>query len=88
MKYRFIIVLVVCLLAHFVMGQQATLRVVDKMTGDPVPFAHVRIEGIANGKVINLISDLKGYVPNEAEEVSTVGASCMGFLTLTDTGSV
>jgi len=65
--------------------QQATIRVIDQKTNEPVPFAHVCFEGLKTGKPKYFMTSLEGSVPNEITEVSKIVVSYVGYANYLDT---
>lgn len=65
--------------------QQALIRITDKKSHEPVPFAHVCFEGLTHKSKNYSLTSLKGEVTNEVKEPSTVVISYVGYVTLIDT---
>ena len=70
---------------NLVWGQQAFIKIVDKKTGETVPFAHVCFESMANGEQHHSITDENGMAENISHDKSVVAVTFMGYETLYDT---
>jgi outer membrane receptor for ferrienterochelin and colicins len=68
-----------------VKGQESILRVVDKNTGDPVPFAYICLESLDKKVKVNYMADNKGSVPVNINKPSQIAVSSVGYTTLIDT---
>ena len=77
--------MVLVLTGNFVSGQQATVRIIDGKTKEPVAFAHVCFESLTSATLKHFVSDIDGNVPNETIEISKVAISYVGYQTLLDT---
>lgn len=73
------------LLAGVVSGQQVFVRVTDKITKEPVPYAHVCFEGLKTKQQRHAMTDMKGQVPNDCKEKSKIAISFVGYETYQDT---
>jgi outer membrane receptor for ferrienterochelin and colicins len=82
---RLIGLMLVLLAAKVLFGQQATIRIIDGKTKEPVAFAHVCFEGLTSATLKHFVTDIEGRVPNQCNEVSKVAVSYVGFETLADT---
>lgn len=77
--------MVLLLVGSQIFGQQATVRIMDYKSKEPVPYATVTIEGIKSKAKKQYISDMKGVVPNELKEAGKITISFVGYETLIDT---
>jgi outer membrane receptor for ferrienterochelin and colicins len=73
------------LLAGQVFGQQAHVKVTDKLTQEPVSYAHVCFESLHTHDSKHAVTDMKGLVPNDCKEKCKIAISFIGFETLFDT---
>ncbi|MHC1706579.1 MAG: TonB-dependent receptor [Bacteroidales bacterium] len=73
------------LLAGLVSGQQVFVKVTDKVTHEPVSYAHVCFEGIRTPLQKHAVTDMKGQVPNDCKEKCKIAISFIGYETLQDT---
>ncbi|MCF8369195.1 MAG: TonB-dependent receptor [Bacteroidales bacterium] len=84
---KIVTVLVITLLVLFNTGksQQAVVSVIDKKTGDEVPFAHICFESVNSGEQKHTITDIHGQAINPLNEKAIIAVSFVGFETLYDT---
>ena len=66
-------------------GQQAVIKVLDKKTGDPVPYAHVCFESASSGEQRHTMTNTSGEVNNDCKEKTIVAITFVGYETLFDT---
>ena len=64
---------------------QTTIRLVDKETEQPVPFAHVCFESLDKSVIQNKVADDKGVLTFDAELPFQVAVTSVGYSTLIDT---
>jgi outer membrane receptor for ferrienterochelin and colicins len=64
---------------------QTTIRLVDKETKQPVPFAHVCFESLDKSVILNKVADDKGVLTFDAELPFQVTVTSVGYTTLIDT---
>lgn len=65
--------------------QQATVTVVDQKTREPVPFAHVCLEGIKSGTPKYFLTSVDGTFINPIREPVKMAISYVGYTTFADT---
>ncbi len=82
---RLLGLMVLLLTGGEIFGQQATVRIIDAKTKEPVPFAHVCFEGFQSTYQKHSVTDIDGKVPNEIKESCRVAISYVGYETYTDT---
>jgi len=82
---RLIGLIVLLLAGNLVSGQQATVRIIDGKTKEPVAFAHVRFVSLTSASVKHLVTNIDGIVPNESNDINIVSISYVGYETLSDT---
>jgi outer membrane receptor for ferrienterochelin and colicins len=80
-----ILILIVVLLSTNLLGQQATIKVVDQKTSEPIVYAHVCFESLKTGEQSHEVSDESGNVNNPCQERCIVAISYVGYETLLDT---
>lgn len=66
-------------------GQQAMIKVVDDLTKEVVPFAHVCFESTNGGEQVHNMTNLEGEVVNPIEGPVIIAISYVGYETLYDT---
>ncbi len=84
-RFNFTVFIIVCLTGLTVSGQQATIKVLDHKTKEPVPYAHVCFQSIASGVQKHNMTNDSGTVPNEISEKSILAVTFVGYETLYDT---
>lgn len=77
--------MVILLAAGELFGQQATITVIDAKTKEIVPFATVCFQGLKSNALKQMVTDIKGLVPNSIMETSKVAVTFIGYETLLDT---
>jgi outer membrane receptor for ferrienterochelin and colicins len=86
-KFWLIIILVwlALLVAVGSRGQGVFITVTDNKAREPVPFAHVRFDGLKSGNTHYSLTSDKGQVQNDAKEKTKITVSYMGYATCIDT---
>ena len=86
-KYVLILMLfgVVTMLPKALCAQNASIKILDKKTGDPVIYANVCFESLDGKTVLHKISDDQGMADNLVESASTVAISFVGYHVYIDT---
>ncbi len=82
---RLLGLMVLLLAGGEIYGQQASIRILDAKTKEPVPYAHVSFVGIKSAVQKHFVTDMDGRVPNEVKETSLVAVSYVGYETFSDT---
>lgn len=77
--------MVLLLIGSEIFGQQATVRIIDAKTKEPVAYAHVCFQSMKSDFLTHFVTDFEGRVPNEIKEPSKVAISYVGYETYTDT---
>ena len=77
--------LVVLLTGEQSFGQQAFITVLDKVSDQPVPFAHVCLEGLKTGITRYSTTSMEGKALNDCREPSKLAVSFVGYATFRDT---
>jgi outer membrane receptor for ferrienterochelin and colicins len=80
-----VLLIMLAVVAAYGQQQQATIRVLDQKTGEPVAFAHVCFEGIKTGKPKYGMTTLQGTIPNDISEKSKIVISYVGYAKYMDT---
>jgi outer membrane receptor for ferrienterochelin and colicins len=65
--------------------QTTTYFLNDKITGQPVPFAHVRIMAISAGEAEQKLADQGGVIESKIKPPVIITVTCLGYSILTDT---
>lgn len=78
---------ILVLLSITVRGQNQTLLVLDKNTGEPIPYVYVCVESLDKKVKSNNISDINGKVQVNIDKRSQIAISSVGYTTLIDTVS-
>lgn len=73
------------LLSLSVKGQNQTLQVLDKQTGEPVPYSFVCLESLDKKVKSNKMTDITGKVEAIIDLRSQIAISSVGYTTLIDT---
>jgi len=76
---------VLLLSVFLIYGQQVRITVLDKITNEPVVFAHVTFETLNGNSTSNYITDTEGSVIPAITELSKIAISYVGYETLYDT---
>ena len=80
-----IIILPVFFISHIAFCQDASLKVFDKETKLPIPYANVSFEAIATKVQHFSITSLKGEIISTVSEESQIAISFVGYKTIVDT---
>ena len=80
-----VVISIILLLPAVLQGQQAMITVIDDITGETVPYAHVCFEAIDADEQEHCVSGIDGEVPNKVLRRSLIAISYIGFTTLHDT---
>jgi len=83
-KFHLLFLVFALLTVSLLNGQQATIKVLDRKTGDPVLYAHVSFEAIASGIQKHGITNVWGEVFNGMNEKSVLTITYVGYETLFD----
>ena len=83
-------ILLFCLLGpvNLLTAQQVSqIKLVDKITGEPVAYAHILVEGLQAGSGITkgYLTDIKGKAELELDGPVRISASFVGYKTIMDT---
>lgn len=75
-----------CLLAPVeLLGQQATIKVIDQKSRETIPFAHVCLEGLKSHSQKHSVTDVYGKALNDTKETAKLVISFVGYETYVDT---
>jgi hypothetical protein len=80
-----ITIISILLISQFAFAQDASIKVFDKETKQPIPYANVCFEGIKTKTQHYSITSLKGEAVNSVSEKSQIAISYVGYKTLIDT---
>lgn len=82
---KFLFLIIALLIISTSYGQQATIKVLDKLTNDPVPYAHVCFESLSSGEQRHGMTNDKGEVANDCQGKTIIAITFVGYETLFDT---
>jgi len=82
---RLALISILLLSVLFIFGQQARITVLDKITKEPVVFAHVTFETLKGEFPKNYVTDMEGQVDNSTQESSIIAISYVGYQSMYDT---
>ncbi len=86
MFFRSVLILTILTVSSAVSAQHtASIKLVDKVTGEPLPFAHLCFENKTSGIETFQVTDTHGKANQEIKGPTTVAISMMGYKTLLDT---
>lgn len=68
-----------------IFGQTTVLILEDKVTRQPVEFAHIQVRSIKESTVVRTISDSSGKAEIYIDTPAIIQISCLGFKSFTDT---
>ena len=80
-----ITIISILLISQFAFAQDASLKVYDKETKQPIPYANVCFEGLITKTQHYAITSLKGEAVNSVNEKSQIAISFVGYKTIVDT---
>ncbi len=73
------------LTTDYVSGQGSVIKVVDKKTGEPIPYSHVCFENINDNTQSHTMTNENGEVNYLIENPTQIAISYVGYETLNDT---
>jgi len=81
----FLLIIISVLISWIARGQNQALRVLDKQTGEPVPYAYVCLESLDKKVISNSMTDSSGRLNVVIDRISQVAVSCVGYISVVDT---
>lgn len=84
-NFRWLIVIILLFIVSVGYAQHAELRVLDASSGNPVPFAHVKVNPVGSGQTKYYVSDTAGYTGFEINAECVISVTYVGFQPYTDT---
>ena len=86
MKRKTSLIILILFMSYSAFAQEvANIKLVDKVTGEPLPFAHLCFENKNLNKETYKVSDLSGHASEEIKGKTILAVSMMGYKTLLDT---